>query len=205
MKKKFYGILTEVIGRDTFVKISDATNREDAVREADLCWWKYTTASERKNRVITVREVEVDITPDKDIMGAVIDALTESEDYFHIFDQDSIEGPVYFESLTSGQENGILIWKNPIGGRWEITVTNWDHMQYDTEIQYGDEIFRFDAPHKVFFFEDLSDYLTNDNGELWATVKDDEEDDIPRLMEAHMPGIAYDYGNLTIVVPAEWN
>jgi hypothetical protein len=97
MKKTFYGILTET-KRDTFIKISKATNREDAIHEADLDWWKYTTPSERKEQIITVREVEVDITADMDEKGieeAVMDALAESEDYFHIFDQESVEGPVY--------------------------------------------------------------------------------------------------------------
>lgn len=115
-----------------------------------------------------------------------------------------------FIDLTGGQDTGILIWKNPnanlfCGGRWEITVSYWNHMQYDTEIQYGDQVFDLDAPHKTTEADDLTEYLTNDNGELWASVEVDDDDDIPRLLEAHMPGTVYDYGNLVIVLPAEWN
>jgi len=207
MKKTFYGILTET-KRDTFIKISKATNREDAIHEADLDWWKYTTPSERKEQIITVREVEVDITADMDEKGieeAVMDALAENEDYFHIFDQESVEGPVYFEDLTDGQETGILIWRNHNNnGRWEIYVGNWNHMQYQTTISHNGQDFPLDARRKVIEIEDLTEYLTR-KGELWASVEDDQDNDIPKLLAEHMGGTVYDYGDLQIVLPDEWN
>lgn len=129
---------------------------------------------------------------------------------FVAIEQQLEEENVEFIDIVGRHDTGILIWKNPnanlfCGGRWEITVTYWYHMKHDTEIQCGDEIFRFDAPHETTEVENLTDYLTNDNGELWASVEVDDDDDIPRLLEAHMPGTVHDYGNLVIVLPDEWN
>lgn len=209
--KTFYGIVdtvTEGSLCDIFSRIAKGSTKEEAIEEARLDWWKYTTPDERKNRVITVREVEIDVTPDmdeKDIKEAVMDALTESEDYFHIFDQDSVEGPVYFEDLTDGQETGILIWRNHNNnGRWEIYVGNWNHIQYQTTISHNGQDFPLDARHKKIDVYDLTEYLTR-KGELWASVEDDQDDDIPKLLEEHMGGTLYDYGDLRIILPDEWN
>lgn len=97
MKKTFYGIVdtvTEGSRIDIFSRIAKGSTKEEAIEEAKLEWWKYTTPRERKVRELTVREVTIDITEDMeegDIKDATMEALDASEDYIFLLDKNSKE------------------------------------------------------------------------------------------------------------------
>lgn len=96
-----------------------------------------------------------------------------------------------------------MLWRGS-SGRWEICVSNWSDLWGESVIKYRDMEINLDAPHKAGECDDLTKFLTNSRG-LWATVAEDEEHKLPRLLGEHTACMVYNYGDLLIVCPKLWN